>query len=105
MYLTSKKLNKANRIRMTNLNYLKKLLFIFVIIQMSNTALGKTYYVSNFGSDENSGTIAFPYKSIQFSISKLNNGDTLYIREGSYYISKNIKILPIMYNVRREKSF
>lgn len=92
MYLTSKKLNKANRIRMTNLNYLKKLLFIFVIIQISNTVLGKTYYVSNFGSNENSGTIAFPYRTIQFGNTKLTDGDTLFIREGSYYISKTIKL-------------
>ena len=93
MYLASKKrYSTTNRIRMTNLNYLKKLLFIFVIILFSNTVLGKTYYVSNLGADENNGTISFPFKSIQFSISKLNNGDTLYIREGTYYISKTIKL-------------
>jgi len=77
---------------MKNLNYLKKLVFIFVIIQMSNTVLGKTYYVSNFGADENGGTIAFPFKTIQFANTKLNDGDTLFIREGTYHISKRIKL-------------
>ncbi len=59
---------------------------------MSNTVLGKTYYVSNFGSDENNGTINFPFKTIQFGISRLNDGDTLYLREGIYYISSTIKL-------------
>ena len=71
---------------------MKKLLFIFVSILMTNTILAKTYYVSNFGSDENSGTIAFPYRTIQFGNTKLTDGDTLFIREGSYYISKTIKL-------------
>jgi parallel beta-helix repeat protein len=77
---------------MTKLNYLKKLLFIFVIIQMSNTVFGKTYYVSTFGSDENSGTIAFPYRTIQFANTKITDSDTLFIREGTYHIPSTIKL-------------
>lgn len=77
---------------MTNLNFFKKTLFFIVALQLTNNVHAKTLFVSNYGSDENSGTILLPFKTIQYGNSKLNVGDTLFIREGIYHISKTIKL-------------
>ena len=43
-----------------------------------------TYYVATNGNNSNSGTIASPWKSWFYGISRLSAGDTLYIRAGTY---------------------
>jgi parallel beta-helix repeat protein len=47
-------------------------------------AQATTYYVSNSGRDANSGAIAAPWQTLRFAVSRLNAGDTLYIRGGIY---------------------
>lgn len=42
------------------------------------------YYVSTTGNDANSGTLASPWRHIQYGMDKLNPGDTLYVRGGTY---------------------
>lgn len=97
LYLTSKKrLNIANQIRIKNLNCFKNLVLLVLSILTSINVLSKTYFVSYFGSDLDNGSISLPFKSVQFGISKLNDRDTLYIREGRYYISKIIKLKSII---------
>jgi len=59
---------------------------------LTNSVWSKTYFVSKNGSNDNNGSINLPFKTIQFSISKLEEGDTLYIKEGEYYISDKIKL-------------
>jgi hypothetical protein len=44
----------------------------------------QTVYVSPAGDNRNSGTIASPWQTIRFALSKLEAGDTLYMRSGTY---------------------
>ncbi len=80
-------------IKKTNfrLNSIKVLLYSFLTLCITTTVWSKNYFVSIQGSDDNNGTISFPFKSISYGISKLNDGDTLFIREGKYYEFLNIK--------------
>ena len=48
------------------------------------TAQGATYYVATTGNDSNPGTLTQPFKSFAQGVSKLQPGDTLYIRGGLY---------------------
>ncbi len=51
------------------------------------------YYVAKNGSDDNDGSINAPFATISFAASKMQAGDTCYIREGVYYeeLSTNLK--------------
>lgn len=48
-------------------------------------ASGATYFVSPTGSDGNPGTIDQPFGTINRGAGVLHPGDTLYLREGTYY--------------------
>jgi hypothetical protein len=61
-----------------------RLIFLLVII-LSLSLNASTYYVAVDGSDSNDGSINNPWKSFEFSITKLSAGDTLYLRGGVYY--------------------
>jgi hypothetical protein len=43
------------------------------------------YFMATNGSDSNDGTINNPWQSLEYSLSKLIAGDTLYLRGGIYY--------------------
>ncbi|MCF6158847.1 MAG: hypothetical protein E3K32_09805 [wastewater metagenome] len=47
-----------------------------------------TYYVSRDGSDSNNGSLSAPWETIKSSIPKLQPGDTLLVRGGTYYESE-----------------
>jgi hypothetical protein len=51
---------------------------------------GRTYYVSTTGQDTNPGTIKQPWLTIQKAANTLVAGDTVYIREGTYFPSAPI---------------
>jgi parallel beta-helix repeat protein len=53
-------------------------------IAPSAAATTATYYVSNAGSNANSGAIGSPWRTIAYAAGKLAAGDTLYIRGGTY---------------------
>ena len=53
-------------------------------------ASAQAFYVSKGGSNRNSGSAQKPWASIQYAVSKLQAGDTLFITEGTY--SENIKL-------------
>lgn len=65
---------------------------MFIFFYSNNTTLANTYFVSVDGSDSYDGTIDSPLRSIQLAISKLSNGDTLYIRGGNYCVPNKILI-------------
>src|SRR6185295_12938143 len=44
-----------------------------------------SYYVSAAGSDANAGTIDAPLRSINTALSKIVPGDTVIVRDGTYY--------------------
>ncbi len=49
-----------------------------------NTAAERFFYVSTAGSNTGNGSSANPWRSIQYGVSQLRAGDTLYLREGLY---------------------
>ncbi len=50
----------------------------------STSTTGKSYYIAPTGSDSNSGTVTSPWLTVGYASSKLNAGDTLYARGGTY---------------------
>ncbi|KKQ36445.1 MAG: hypothetical protein US54_C0067G0001, partial [Candidatus Roizmanbacteria bacterium GW2011_GWA2_37_7] len=52
--------------------------------QPAAQADGKVYYVSTTGSNNNPGTMAAPWKTIQYGVDQLAAGDTLLVRGGFY---------------------
>ncbi|QZT37884.1 T9SS type A sorting domain-containing protein [Halosquirtibacter xylanolyticus] len=45
----------------------------------------KNKYLSHAGSDDNDGTIISPFKTINYAVSTLSAGETLFIRKGTYH--------------------
>lgn len=45
---------------------------------------GTIYYVAPTGNDDNPGTVAYPWRTIQKAADTLTAGDTVYIRAGTY---------------------
>ncbi|MGI9286894.1 MAG: hypothetical protein ACR2P1_16020, partial [Pseudomonadales bacterium] len=44
-----------------------------------------TYYVSVRGDDGNPGSLAQPWQTVNYALTRLRPGDTLYLRGGTYY--------------------
>ncbi|UJS16857.1 MAG: right-handed parallel beta-helix repeat-containing protein [Candidatus Jettenia sp.] len=57
-------------------------------LSANERCLAATYYVATNGNDSNSGSLFNPWKTIEKSIEKLQPGDTLYLRSGTYYESQ-----------------
>ncbi|HEU0150091.1 MAG TPA: hypothetical protein VFR21_24835 [Bradyrhizobium sp.] len=53
-------------------------------ITVTATAHAADYYVAANGKDSNSGTINSPWKSIQYAANRVQAGDTVNIRGGTY---------------------
>lgn len=51
-----------------------------------------TLYVSPSGTDTNPGTANAPYLTIQRGLDNTFAGDTLFIREGAYYIDQQVRV-------------
>lgn len=51
----------------------------------SSLELPHTFYVATTGSDQNSGDINNPFKTIQYAVDQAQAGDTVLIRGGTYY--------------------
>jgi len=73
--------------KIKEINILKLFLcvIVFIFYNKSNIILSKTIFVSNNGDNNSFGSFSFPFKTIQFGLNNLNDGDTLYIRGGCYY--------------------
>ena len=52
----------------------------------------RTMFVSTNGNNSNTGTIDQPYLTINYAVSVVQPGDTIYIRGGKYMLSAGIKI-------------
>lgn len=62
----------------------------FLIIFFANTAYAAIYYVNNSGSPacsniSSNGTDAKPWCSINYGLSRIGSGDTLYVKSGTYH--------------------
>ncbi|KAF2021355.1 polysaccharide lyase family 9 protein [Aaosphaeria arxii CBS 175.79] len=62
------------------------------LLSILPSVLAATLYVSPTGSDSAAGTLAAPLKSIQVAIDKVAAGDTIYLRGGTYAVTKNIQV-------------
>ena len=64
------------------------------LLDGSSTGLpaGNAYYLSMTGSDQNDGSESAGWKTLQYAMSKLKAGDTLYIMEGVYQQTANISV-------------
>lgn len=51
---------------------------------LTTTIAGRSFYVSTTGSNTSDGSSATPWQSIQYGVSQLQAGDTLYIQGGIY---------------------
>lgn len=66
------------------MKFLQTILFLFLV----SFANANVYYMSTTGNNGNSGTISSPWLTIEYSVSQLSAGDTLYIRGGTYRSTK-----------------
>ncbi len=71
------------------------LFFLFlnysVLNLMANPIQANVFYVSQRGDDRNDGSLSQPWKSIQRAVDELKAGDTLFITEGIYEESADLK--------------
>jgi hypothetical protein len=51
-----------------------------------------TFYVAPDGSDNNSGTKAEPFKSLEYAHDQAEPGDTIYLRGGTFRLSEGIRL-------------
>ena len=61
-----------------------RIFILFFILCFVSSVTAKNCFVSKSGSNSNSGTIEKPFKTIQFAINQLKNGEKCYVREGVY---------------------
>ena len=46
---------------------------------------GPLWFVSNGGSDENNGSIEYPFQTINKAINSAPDGDSILVQSGEYY--------------------
>ncbi len=68
------------------------LLILTGLLTVALPTLADTYYVSPTGNDNNSGTLEQPFRTIRYAISQVDGGDTIYLRGGTYFPSRTIRI-------------
>ncbi|HLJ50286.1 MAG TPA: LamG-like jellyroll fold domain-containing protein [Bryobacteraceae bacterium] len=57
----------------------------FALVALPFAASANTYYVATNGLDSNPGTITFPLQNIQTAVNLAHAGDTVIVRNGTYY--------------------
>lgn len=82
---------KKRTLRLTSFAYT---LLLTIFLCSFGAVLGSaTYYVATNGSDSNTGTsIATPFLTVKYAISKAVSGDTIYVRAGTYTNTSTISI-------------
>ena len=58
---------------------------LLAIILAAGTVQGREYYVAVDGSDSDPGTLEQPFRTIRKAAGVVRNGDTCYVRSGSYH--------------------
>ena len=71
---------------------LQKAFAIVCLCALSMTALANDIHVATTGSDENAGTEEAPLATIAKALELVQAGDRILIHEGTYYITKRLKI-------------
>lgn len=70
----------------------KILMTVILLTTIMLVSYSRTIYVATTGNDSNPGTQTSPYLNIQKAIDAAAPGDTIYIRGGTYMLTKRIKI-------------
>jgi hypothetical protein len=63
---------------------MKKYFIFSFIFFLSIYSFGANYFVAPTGNNANAGTLASPYATVQFGLSKAFGGDTVFVRTGTY---------------------
>jgi hypothetical protein len=69
----------------------RAMIFVAINIAVTATAHAADYYVAANGKDSNPGTASSPWKSIQYAANRVQAGDTVNIRGGTYVESITLK--------------
>jgi hypothetical protein len=70
-----------------------KIFCLIILFWVVETGIAQNhFYVSSAGNDQNDGTFSNPFLTLQRSLEKVNQGDTIFIRGGQYMISDRISI-------------
>jgi hypothetical protein len=56
------------------------------------TFAGNAFFVSVRGSDGNPGSLAKPWRTVTFALTRLRPGDTLYVRGGTYFERPTVSV-------------
>jgi hypothetical protein len=59
-------------------------LLYFLLFDFTLTAQNNSYYVSENGSDDNTGASSSPFKTIEYALTNLNDNDELILKAGTY---------------------
>lgn len=72
---------------------MKKLLLLSIVAFICTVnVFSRTIYVSTTGNDSNTGSETSPLLNIQTAINAATAGDIIYVRGGTYFLTKRIKI-------------
>ncbi len=68
------------------MTFLSRFLISFTVLILSsfNYSVAAVYYVATTGNNANPGTSALPLRTIAYAVSKMQAGDTTYVRGGIY---------------------
>jgi len=62
-------------------------MLIPIVMRWCGTALAGEFYVSTQGVNTAPGTLEAPWRTLEYGLSQVGSGDTLYLRKGVYYES------------------
>ncbi|MCA9240162.1 MAG: right-handed parallel beta-helix repeat-containing protein, partial [Planctomycetales bacterium] len=63
-----------------------------LLSMVTSACIAGEFYIAPGGSNSNSGSQASPWGTFDYAISRINGGDTLYVRGGAYSLSSRIRI-------------
>ncbi len=63
---------------------MRLLLGVFSLFLLANMVHAATYYVATNGDDSNPGTSSQPWRSISAALSRVQGGDTVIVKDGTY---------------------
>jgi hypothetical protein len=65
---------------------------LVIALFVAHPASAAVYYVSLKGSDSNAGTLEAPFRTINQAVARLQPGDTLFVRGGTYFESVSVRV-------------
>lgn len=71
---------------------LSRIILLSLMLGITFTVSARTIYVSTSGNDANPGTETSPYLNIQKAVDEAAPGDIIYLRGGTYMLTKRVKI-------------